>query len=234
MSDEPKDDGFLSRWSRRKRAIAAGEDLPEPVAPEAAGALKGGKADAAAADLREQVWTENRLAAEAVDFDTLNFESDFKLFLKDGVPGPLRQKALDTLWRSNPILANLDGLNDYEENFADPARIMPTFESAYRIGKGYFFPEAEETAAQTDETVHDVAEGEDVAAARAEGSDESDLAEAETADEDATRAQLTEAPDRSPERPEAESETDTQSGTQSDIGADRPRVSLRRRLQFAS
>ena len=48
------------------------------------------------------------------------------------------------LWRSNPILANVDGLCDYDENFGDPALILEKFESAYRIGKGYFVEDEEE------------------------------------------------------------------------------------------
>jgi hypothetical protein len=34
-----------------------------------------------------------------------------------GVPKALRNQALKKLWRSNPILANLDGLNDYDLDY---------------------------------------------------------------------------------------------------------------------
>lgn len=80
----------------------------------------------------------NREAAEAIDIETLTNESDFQIFLKDGVPESLKQLALRKLWRTHPVFANLDGLNDYDENFANPNMIMETFDSAWKVGKGYF------------------------------------------------------------------------------------------------
>ena len=53
----------------------------------------------------------------------------------------LRRKALRQLWRFDPVFANVDRLNDYDENFADPSRVMATLQSAWQAGRGYVFPE---------------------------------------------------------------------------------------------
>lgn len=124
-----KEQGFISRWSKRKQAAIAGEAGDEQAAEISA---------EQAAELKA-----NQMAAEAIDIDTLDYDSDFSAFFKDGVPALLRQKAMRILWRSNPILANVDGLCDYDENFADPSLILHKYESAYRIGKGYAFDNEE-------------------------------------------------------------------------------------------
>lgn len=155
MVTTPKEEvGFLSRWSKRKRAVADGEELPD-INPTDDAPVNETEAISAerAAELEE-----NRLAAEAIDIEKLDYDSDFTAFFKDGVPSVLRQKAMRLLWRSNPLLANVDGLCDYDDNFADPSLILKKFESAYQIGKGYIFDEepheeklAEATGLEDDE-----------------------------------------------------------------------------------
>jgi hypothetical protein len=51
------------------------------------------------------------------DIETLDKDSDFTPFLADGVPEVVKKLALRKLWGSDPVLANLDGLNDYDEDF---------------------------------------------------------------------------------------------------------------------
>jgi hypothetical protein len=41
------------------------------------------------------------------------------------------------LWRSDPVLANLDGLNDYDEDFRATGVLAEAVRSAYKVGKGY-------------------------------------------------------------------------------------------------
>jgi hypothetical protein len=77
----------------------------------------------------------NREAAESIDIDSLSYESDFSIFMKTGVPELLRRKAMRKLWSSNPVLANLDGLNDYDEDYADPK--FNVFKSAWNVVGGY-------------------------------------------------------------------------------------------------
>ena len=51
------------------------------------------------------------------DIESLDKDSDYTTFLREGVPEVLRNQALRKLWRSDPVLPCLDGLNDYDENF---------------------------------------------------------------------------------------------------------------------
>ena len=133
---EREDDNFLARWSRRKRDIAREEEAGN-LAPTSDEATLRQQAEAEAAELEA-----NRLAAEAVDIETLEYESDFGIFLKRGVPDLLRKQALRKLWTSSPVLANLDGLNDYEADFGDPK--LNTFTSIWQVGRGFMGLEDEE------------------------------------------------------------------------------------------
>lgn len=75
------------------------------------------------------------------DFDSLNYASDYTQFLKKGVPEAVRRRALRMLWGSNPILANIDGLNDYDEDFTDAALAVKVLSSNYKPGTGYLTEE---------------------------------------------------------------------------------------------
>lgn len=75
------------------------------------------------------------------DFDSLNYKSDYTRFMKQGVPEAVRRRALRMLWQSNPILANIDGLNDYDEDFTDAALAVKILSSSYKPGIGYLTEE---------------------------------------------------------------------------------------------
>jgi Protein of unknown function (DUF3306) len=148
MDDKTREDGgFLARWSRRKRGTEAEEepDITDPDAAEPAVGEISADAEPDTDDVIDPELEENRLAAEAVDIDALTYADDFKLFMKPGVPAMMRQKALRKLWRSNPILANIDGLNDYDDNFGDPK--LNVYKSMWEIGRG-FLSKAEQLAQQ--------------------------------------------------------------------------------------
>jgi len=140
----------LARWSKRKleqkQVSVKQENAPDPLTTSEL------EKNQQALEIKHH---ENRQAAEAINFDTLNFESDFSIFMKEGVPEALRRKAQRLLWRSNPILANLDGLNDYDDDFADPSLILKSFKSAWEIGKGYANKEVPEKEEKISEPVED-------------------------------------------------------------------------------
>ena len=146
MDDEQEKSGRLSRWSKRKLASAAeaetpvDADLAEETSEQAA-------LDAEAVDAELEA---NRIAAEAIKIEDLDADSDFTVFMKDGVPELLKKQAMLALWRTNPVLANVDGLVDYGEDYASPDLIMKTFKSDYQIGKGYFDDEEDEESTDTD------------------------------------------------------------------------------------
>lgn len=136
-----ENDSFLSRWSRRKREVEAAE------AAEAADAQTPDVVDPEAVAREAEELEQNRLAAEAVDIDSMKAGDDFGLFMKRGVPELLRRKALRKLWRSNPVFANLDGLNDYDEDFRNPAHNRYT--SLWQLGRGFLSTEEQSTQQAT-------------------------------------------------------------------------------------
>lgn len=114
-------------WSRRKAAVEA-----ENAATRDAETTR-----AIAAELaeREERSDEEILAElDLPDPDTLKPGDDVAAFMARSVPERLRRRALRKLWTLNPVLANLDGLNDYDDDYSvvssDPV------ETTYRVGKG--------------------------------------------------------------------------------------------------
>ena len=128
LTDGGDDRGFVARWSRRKAAARTAE--PEPPADDASPPA----GDPATDEAERQA---NRAAAEAIDLESLAENPDVTPFLKAGVPDALRRAALRKLFRSNPVLANVDGLVDYGEDFRNPSMILSTFRSAWQAGRGY-------------------------------------------------------------------------------------------------
>lgn len=120
------DESLLLRWSRRKQEArqqkeaekAVGSEVspevpsvtgqpPEPVQQMSDSAvISESETDESAADTVD--------IANLPDVESLTYESDFTAFLREGVPDQLKQAALRKLWTSDPVLANLDGLNDYD------------------------------------------------------------------------------------------------------------------------
>ena len=226
------DKGFFSRWSGRKRAIAAGEDVvqDDPHLAPPVDLVEPENAEEETARLAEL--TANREAAEAIDIEALDYDSDYSTFFKDGVPPLLKQKAMRLLWRSNPVLANIDGLCDYDENFGDPSLILEKFESAYQIGKGYFL----EDEVASDEALEADLET-DLETDLENAADDEELANAseqeETAEGEVTEPELT----TNDNVDVAQNDIDDQLESDielEEIPLERPRVSLRKRLQFES
>ncbi len=122
-----EDDDFLSRWSRRKRTVAAEPEAePDPV-PEPL-------PETAPEDEDEEALLE-RLGLPVPE--TLKEGDDFSGFMGSGVPAFLRKRALRVLWRSNPVLANLDGLNDYDDDFNSPELTQKVLATGYQVGRGF-------------------------------------------------------------------------------------------------
>lgn len=140
MADEDdRGEGFLSRWSRRKRQVEI--DPPEPEEPAEAGALE--PAGDPEPELVDEELEANRLAAEAIDIESLGKDDDFSVFLKRGVPELLRRTALRKMWRTDPVFANLDGLNDYDTDFRNPAHSV--YKSLWQVGRGFLSREEQQT-----------------------------------------------------------------------------------------
>jgi hypothetical protein len=109
--EEERGEGFLTRWSRRKRDIAAAEASPPPAAAPEAGPEKGG----AAAEAEEEFDL-----SLLPDIETLTAESDITLFLKKGVPEALKNAALRRMWSADAAIRDYIGPVDYQWDFNDP------------------------------------------------------------------------------------------------------------------
>lgn len=162
-----EDDDFLSRWSRRKRAVEAEDLTPEPT--EVTPVVSVDPAENEEAE-DEDVLLE-RLGLPSPE--TLKEGDDFSAFMQAGVPEFLRKRALRVLWRSNPVLANLDGLNDYDDDFNSPELTQKVLATGYQVGRGFVkkvleaTPEGEELPSE-EEPLAAVPQAEQVAEKEAE------------------------------------------------------------------
>ena len=119
----------LSSWSRRRAAVAA-EAEAEALAAEQA------VLEQEQAELCEKTDAEILEALGLPDPDSLVQGDDFKSFLSKAVPAHLRKRALRTLWRSNPVLACVDGLNDYDDDYLTGSFGQDPIKTTYQVGKG--------------------------------------------------------------------------------------------------
>lgn len=156
-------------WARRRAGVAA-EAEAEQAALDAQ-ALQQEQA------VFEDMSDEEVLATlDLPDPDTLVQGDDFSVFMAKAVPDQIRRRALRTLWRSNPVLANVDMLVDYGEDFTDSAMAVENVQTAYQVGKGMLKhvqemarqAEERENPADVDENEEDLVEEEDALIATAE------------------------------------------------------------------
>ena len=137
------DEGPLERWSRRKREARA-EPRDRLLADEAITdtletdvVASAGSADAAPAELDvSEVETIGADTPPLTPVEELDAESDYTQYLAEGVPEELTRAALRKLWLSDPVFANLDGLNDYDEDFNLIDKIIAVADTHDKIARG--------------------------------------------------------------------------------------------------
>ena len=130
------EDGLLSRWARRKQAVREEEEAQEAeaVVTEAADEAEPETEEEAMALLEER---DPELAEQisTMDLDNLSYDDDFTVFMKNKVPDIIRRKALSKLWLSHPLLANLDGLNEYDEDYTQAADAAEMVRKAFEAAR---------------------------------------------------------------------------------------------------
>ncbi|WP_299736653.1 DUF3306 domain-containing protein [uncultured Roseobacter sp.] len=143
-----------SFWARRRAAVQA-EAQAELRAQELAAEAE------RAADHAEK--DDETLLQEMglPDPDGLEAGDDFAAFMARDVPRHLQNKALRKLWRSNPVLACVDGLNEYDDDYRAAMLAAEPIKTAYQVGKG-MMAHLEEMARQK-EAAEQVAEAPDLA-----------------------------------------------------------------------
>lgn len=115
-------EGFLSRWSRRKRGVEP--EAPEPEAP----AAETPASKTLAAPQGSALARPGAAAPAEPEFDlaslpsleSLTAESDFTAFLRPQVPWALRQAALRRMWSLDVGIRDFVGPADYAWDFNAP------------------------------------------------------------------------------------------------------------------
>lgn len=120
---------MLTSWTRRRAAVAAEAEAEDVAAQEAQVAQE---REALAEKTDAEVLEELGLP----DPDDLKMGDDFKAFMSKSVPERLRKRALHKLWRSNPVLACVDGLNDYDDDYLTQSLGQGPIKTSYQVGKG--------------------------------------------------------------------------------------------------
>lgn len=153
---------------------------------------------------------QQELVATLPPLDSLNGDSDFTPFMREGVPEFIKRKAMRILWRANPLFGFRDGLNDYDEDFNIVHKIIDESVGAYQVGRGHLteeelqkmmperakkaFDEDEDDEHASDEEVKDVAE-DPHAQTDTEHSEETDTEPLESEE----KAEVAEDPAKTPE-----------------------------------
>lgn len=120
-------------WTRRKAAVALENAQETEQARQTTVDIEPQSGDQA---LDDQTEAEVLRRLDLPDPDGLGPGDDFSAFMKSAVPISIRRRALRKLWLSNPVLANLDELVDYGEDFTDAATVVDNLQTAYQVGKG--------------------------------------------------------------------------------------------------
>ena len=124
----------LQRWSRKKAEVSKKAD-PTPSVPVENEPSPEAQELAINEALPESEVLEKYGLPEP---DTIELGTDITGFMRKEIPELLRRKALRALWKSNPVLAVLDGLNDYDEDFTDAAHAGEVVKTLYKVGQGMF------------------------------------------------------------------------------------------------
>jgi len=118
-----------NRWSQRRAAVKAEAETDAKALQEAVVAQEH-------AELEEKNDAQILAELELTDPDSMKMGDDFSVFMKTAVPERIRKRALRKLWLSNPVLANVDNLVDYGEDFAAETKLGAVIKTSYQVGKG--------------------------------------------------------------------------------------------------
>lgn len=107
----PEEEGFLSRWSRRKRELAEPEATPAPALEQPASAVPQA-AEAASAEPEP---------VEPPSLDLVDKDFDLAPWLKQNVPESWKLAALRRAWESDPAIAGFENpARDYALDWNTP------------------------------------------------------------------------------------------------------------------
>jgi len=142
------------------------------------------------AGIDEQALTDEQkeVVSTLPPLESLNGDSDFTPFMREGVPEFIKKKAMRILWRSNPLFSFRDEMNDYDEDYNVVHQIIDSSFGSYQVGRGHLSEEElqdmmpEEAKRAFDEDEEELDE-EQLADAESGVEAENDVADADKADD---------------------------------------------------
>lgn len=120
-------------WSRRKQAVDAAEEAEREAEAATREDQEKAELEAAQAEMSEDELLES---LNLPNPDLAKSGDDIAAFMAKAVPQHIRNRALRSLWRSNPVLACVDGLNDYDGDFTGNGLKGGVLKTSYQVGKG--------------------------------------------------------------------------------------------------
>jgi hypothetical protein len=125
------DENFLRRWSRLKT------EQRQEVSPPSSGNEEAVVDAGESARDTKPLGEEPKAALELPPIDSLGKDSDFTVFMREGVPEALKQQALRKLWASDPAFGAPDILDIHALDYSHLGRTQEVVRTAYQIGKGF-------------------------------------------------------------------------------------------------
>lgn len=124
-------------WARRRAAVRAEAEMLERQKQESVIARHH-------EELAKKPEAEVLAELDLPEPEDLEAGDDFSAFMKSTVPAAIRNRALRKLWLTDPVLANVDNLVEYGEDFTAQGKLGVAIKTAYRVGKGILSDEQEE------------------------------------------------------------------------------------------
>ncbi|MGQ0662540.1 MAG: DUF3306 domain-containing protein [Pseudomonadota bacterium] len=134
-------EGFLGRWWRLKQAAKEARPAAAPVSDADPTKPEGDAKEGAAAGRPSQAPVAEASPgpidpADLPAIESLDANSNYSVFLREGVPEGLRRQALRKLWMSDPVLSQPDPLDLHAIDY----NAVPTFpegvKTLYQVGRG--------------------------------------------------------------------------------------------------
>lgn len=176
-------DNFLSRWSRRKRAVA-NEESDVPAQPQPISRREGAEAQTAATESGKQDTAAFDLS-KLPSLDSIGPGTDIRIFMQPGVPAALSRAALRRAWSADPAIRDFIGLSENSWDFTEPNSIigfgeLEPGEAARLLASAFGDPASIATAPSE----QDAPRTDGIAAQAVESRSEKRLAAAEPANDD--------------------------------------------------
>ena len=142
-ADGSRDEPFLQRWARRKADAAT--TTADDAQPDAPGVDTASLQHPSPAPATEGSSDSDEIDLSSLpDIDSMSAESDFSVFMQNGIPDELRKRALQRLWRLDPSFGHIDGLLEYGEDYSGNGLVAEAVNTIYKVGKGMVTDEEEE------------------------------------------------------------------------------------------